>query len=80
MLWNFVPCLDKSINKAFVVHVFEEDPVYPNAQFCSSEAFCFDYQLNGKHGHSGISMSTGVRKRKWYKLCKIDYNFSLPKV
>ena len=78
MLWNFVPILVKSFSKAFAV--FEKDPVYPNAQLCSSETFCFDYQSNGKDDHSGIPMSTGVRKRKWYKLCKIDYNFSLAKL
>ena len=30
----------------------------------------FDYLSNDKAGHSGKTMSSGVRKRKGHKLCK----------
>ena len=42
----------------------------PNAMFCSTDTCCFDYQPNDKAGHSGKTMSAGVRKRKWHKLCE----------
>ena len=41
-----------------------------NAMFCSTDTCCFDYQSNDKAGHSGKTMSAGVRKRKWHKLCE----------
>ena len=40
----------------------------PNAMFCSTDTCCFAYQSNDKAGHSGKTMSVGVRKRKWHKL------------
>ena len=42
----------------------------PNAMFCSTDTCCFDYQSNDKAGHSDKTMSAGVRKRKWHKLCE----------
>ena len=42
----------------------------PNVMFCSTDTCCFDYQVNDKAGHSGKTMSAGVRKRKWHKLCE----------
>ena len=42
----------------------------PNAMFCSTDTCCFDYQSNDKAGHFGKTMSAGVRKRKWHKLCE----------
>ena len=42
----------------------------PNAMFCSTDTYCFDYQSNDKTGHSCETMSAGVRKRKWHKLCE----------
>ena len=41
-----------------------------NAMFCSTDICCSDYQSNDKAGHSGKTMSAGVRKRKWHKLCE----------
>ena len=29
-----------------------------------------DYLSNDKAGHSGKTMSSGVRKRNWHKMCK----------
>ena len=42
----------------------------PNAIFCSTDTCCFNYQSNDKAGRSGKTMSSGVRKRKWHKLCE----------
>ena len=42
----------------------------PNAMICSTDMFFFDYLSNDKAGHSGKTMPSGVRKRKWHKLCK----------
>ena len=48
-----------------------------NAMFCSTDTRCFDYQSNDKAGHSGKTMSAGVRKRKWHKLCEILFTIFL---
>ena len=42
----------------------------PNAMICSTDACFLDYLSNDKSGHSGKTMSSGVRKRKRHKLCK----------
>ena len=71
MLWNSVPILDKSFSKAFVIS--EEDSMCPNAMSCSTDTCFLDYLSNDKAGHSGKTMSSGVRKRKWHKLCKRSF-------
>ena len=68
MLWNSVPFLDKSFSKAFAIS--EEDSVCPNAMSCSADTCFFIYLSNSKAGHSGKTMSSGVRKIKRHKLCK----------
>ena len=68
MLWNSVPFLDKSFSKAFAIS--EEDSMYPNAKICSTDTCFLDCLSNDKAGHSGKTMSPGVRKRKRHKLCK----------
>ena len=68
MLWNSVPFLDKSFSKAFAIS--EEDSMCPNAMICSTDTCFVDYLSNDKAGHSGKTMSPGVRKRKTHKLCK----------
>ena len=42
----------------------------PNAMICSTDTCFLDYLSNDKAGHSGKTMSPGVRKRKRHKLCK----------
>ena len=42
----------------------------PNAMICSTDTCFLDYLSNDKAGHSGKSMSPGVRKKKRHKLCK----------
>ena len=42
----------------------------PNAMICSTDTCFFNYLSNDKAGHSGKTMSSGVRKRKRHKLCK----------
>ena len=59
--------LDKSFSKAFAIS--EEDSMCPNAIFCSTSTCCLDYISNDKAGHFCKMMSSGVRKRKWHKLC-----------
>ena len=44
--------------------------MYPNAMICSTDTCFLDYLSNDKAGHSGKTMSPGVRKRKRHKLCK----------
>ena len=56
------------LSKAFAI--FAEDSMCPNVMFCSSDTCYFDYQSNDKAGHSGKTMSAGVRKLKWHKLCE----------
>ena len=68
MLWNYVPFLDKSFSKAFAIS--EEDSMCPIAMICSTDTCVLDYLSNDKAGHSGKTMSSGVRKRKRHKLCK----------
>ena len=41
----------------------------PNAMICSTDTCFLDYLSNDKPGHSGKTMSSGVRKRKRHKLC-----------
>ena len=61
------PFLDKSFSKAFAIS--EEDSMCPNAMICSTDTCFLDYLSNDKAGHSGKTMSPGVRKRKRHKLC-----------
>ena len=42
----------------------------PNVMFCLLHTCYFDYQSNDKAGHSGKTMSAGVRKRMWHKFCE----------
>ena len=42
----------------------------PNAMICLTDTCFLDYLSNDKAGHSGKTMSPGVRKRKRHKLCK----------
>ena len=41
----------------------------PNAMISTDTCF-LDYLSNDRAGHSGKTMSSGVRKRKGHKLCK----------
>ena len=68
MLWNSVPFLDKSFSEALAIS--EEDSLCPNAMICSTDTCVLDYLSNDKACHSGKTMSSGVKKRKWHKLCK----------
>ena len=47
----------------------------PNAMICSTDTCFWIYLSNSKAGHSGKTMSYGVRKIKRHKLCKKLFPF-----